>query len=183
MADWYSSKKAGQVAAFFAKKQGGEINVLKLVKLIYLSERSFMEAYDSLILNDEFVSMDNGPVTSRTLDKINGFSPEDGWGDFVTDRANHLVGVASTDIDTEKLDQLSRAELKTLSAVWDKFGHMSQWDLVKYTHDNCPEWENPRGSSAPIPYERVFKALGKANAEALEAKIYRDKKMARALRD
>jgi hypothetical protein len=32
---------------------------------------------------------------------------------------------------------------------------------------HCPEWEDPQGSSTPIPYERVFKFLGKAQAGEL----------------
>ena len=43
---------------------------------------------------------------------------------------------------------------------------MNQWDLVKYTHRYCREWEDPNGSSVPISYENIFKALGRTSAEA-----------------
>jgi uncharacterized phage-associated protein len=183
MADWYNSRKAGQIAAFFARRQGGSINILKLVKLIYLSERDFLRAYDSSMLNDHLVSMDNGPVNSRTLDKINAFSADNGWSDFVSDRSNHMVGLVNPAIADDDLNELSRAELKTLAGVWDQFGHMTQWQLVDYTHEHCPEWEDPHGSSNPIPYERVFKALGKQKAGELDRKIIDDRKLFSALRD
>ncbi len=73
---WYNARKAAQVAAFFALSEGGKINVLKLVKLIYLADRSAMEAFEAPILNDKFVSMDHGPVNSITLNLINGLGDE-----------------------------------------------------------------------------------------------------------
>ncbi|MFG1263894.1 Panacea domain-containing protein [Xanthobacter aminoxidans] len=183
MAHWYNSRKAAQIAAFFAKRQGGKINILKLVKLLYLADREFMNRFDMSMLNDKLVSMDNGPVLSATLDKINGFSRADGWCEFVTDRENHFVGIASPDLQESSLDELSRAELRCLSDVWSEFGHMSQWDLVEYTHKFCPEWEDPNGSSLPIPYERLFKALGKENSAELDYKIRVDRKISALLRD
>jgi uncharacterized phage-associated protein len=64
---WYNARKAAQVAAFFAKAQGGKINVLKLVKLIYLADRLALETFEHPILEDKFVSMDHGPVNSITF--------------------------------------------------------------------------------------------------------------------
>ena len=60
----FNARKAAQVGAYFAKASGGKINVLKLVKLIYLADRHSMELYDAPILNDVFVSMNKGPVNS-----------------------------------------------------------------------------------------------------------------------
>lgn len=183
MADWYNSRKAAQIAAFFARCQGGKINILKLVKLIYLAERKFLRAFDMSMLNDKLVSMDNGPVNSRTLNKINGLTPDEDWSEFVTDRSHHFVGLSNPETSDDRLDELSRAELRTLRDVWEEFGQMNQWDLVEYTHKHCQEWEDPHGSSTPIPYERLFKAVGKENATELDRKIGLDWELAGLLRD
>lgn len=183
MAEFYNSRKGAQIAAWFAKRQGGKINILKLVKLIYLAERNFMSDFDSSMLNDYLVSMDNGPVNSGTLDKINGFSPDTVWGEYVTDRENHFVAVSNSGLTDDNLDELSRAELRNLEKTWHEFGHMTQWELVDYTHRYCAEWEDPHGSSSQIPYERVFKALGKAHASDLDKKIRHDRRISKALRD
>lgn len=168
----YSVRKAAQVTAFFAKKEGGQINVLKLAKLLYLADREFIARYDFPILFDELVSMPHGPVTSMTLNYINGLAENrDHWEDFIVDRANHLVGVARSDLKVEDLDELSDAEVHVLETVWDQFGHMNQWQLRDYTHNHCPEWEDPRGSSNPIPYERVLKFLGKERTEEIAEEI------------
>lgn len=178
MQPWYNSRKAAQIAAFFAMREGGSIHVLKVVKLIYLAERAFMASYESSMLKDQLVSMEHGPVNSITLNRINGSGDDGGkWAEFVSDRANHKVGVANPDLIESELDELSRAELRTLEETWTEFGHLNQWQIRDYTHDNCPEWEDPDFSSQPIPYSRIFKFLGKTDPEELEKRVLRERKV------
>lgn len=178
MQPWYNSRKAAQIAAYFAMREGGNIPVLKVVKLIYLAERAFMDAYEASMLNDQLVSMEHGPVNSITLNRINGSGDDGGkWAEFVTDRAYHRISVAKPNISVDDLDELSRAEVKTLDGTWAEFGHMDQWEIRNYTHDHCPEWEDPDFSSYPIPYSRVFKFLGKDNPEELDKRIQRERKI------
>lgn len=167
---WFNARKAAQVAAFFALQENGSINVLKLTKLIYLSDRTHMGRYDYPILNDKFTAMPHGPVNSLTYEFINGDQDDNGWNEFITDREGHNIGLTKS-ISIDDLDELSDAELDTLRGVWSSFGSMSQYKIRDWTHENCPEWEDPHGSSNPIPYARVFKYLGKKNAELLEEKI------------
>jgi len=173
MTSWYNVRKAAQVAAFFAREEGGRINVLKLVKLIYLADRKHMGKYDRPILNDKYVSMDHGPVNSITFDYINGCHPErDGWEQFVTDRDNYQIGLVREDLSDGDLDELSEAETETLREVWARFGGMTKYEIRDWTHEHCPEWEDPSGSSAPIPYKRIFEFLGKAHAAELDAELH-----------
>jgi len=168
----YNVRKAAQLVAFFATKQGGRINVLKLSKLVYLSDREHMSRYDMPILFDKLVSMDHGPVNSLTLNHINGMSyderPE--WTAFVSDRSEYEVGTSKPDIGIDDLDELSDAELDVLEYVWLTFGHMGKYQLRDETHRLCPEWEDPHGSSELIPYSRVFKFLGK-NGDVLAERV------------
>jgi uncharacterized phage-associated protein len=103
--------------------------------------------------------MPKGPVNSNTYNCASGQVRAEIWDAYLTDEARHMISCSATDV--EELDELSRAELRVLDAVWNDFGKFSPWELVDYTHDNCPEWEDPEGSSRPIPYERILKALGK----------------------
>ena len=181
MPTWFNVRKAAQVTFFFAMKEGGQINVLKLSKLLYIADREHMYRHDSPILGDMLVSMDHGPVNSITLDFINGYATSrDRWDAFVADRAGYKIGVAS-EFSEDDLDELSAAEFETLRNVWKQFGQKTKYQLRDWTHNNCPEWEDPAGSSAPIPYERVFKFLGKRNAEELARQVDEDRHLRLAM--
>ncbi len=162
----YREVKAAQVAAWFALKAGGRINVLKLAKLMYLAERESMAAYDEPMFYDRLVSMDHGPVTSISLNCINGLTESEVWPRYIGGRAGYDI-LCAEGVGPEDLDHLSRADLRILDDLWHRFGHLHQFDLRDWTHANCPEWENPHGSSTPIPHGRVFKFLDKPNAEYL----------------
>src|SRR5258706_12187035 len=102
----FNTRKAAQVVAYFAVKQGGNIDVLKVAKLLYLADRHFMDKYDVPILHDRMVSMDHGPVTSTTLNLINGmFGDLPEWREFVAGRAGYRVGAARK-VTPEALDEL-----------------------------------------------------------------------------
>lgn len=181
MQPWFNVRKAAQVAAYFALKSGGAINVLKLVKLIYLANRRFAERYDHPMLNDELVSMDHGPVNSMTLNYINGTQIErDAWDEFVDARAGYDIGLASATLTIDALDEFSRAELEVLDETWASFGHYSNYQLRDYTHKHCPEWEDPHGSSTPISYEKLFRHLNKKNFEELAADVNTEREISKA---
>ncbi len=168
----FNVRKAAQVAAFFALSEGGSINVLKLVKLIYLADRKFLELYDAPILYDHLVSMPHGPVNSWTYNYIQGEEESrENWDTFVTDRANHNISIAGSDISLDALDELSRAEVRVLTETAAKYKNYTGFQLRDLTHQICPEWEDPSGSSATIPYVRILKYLNKPNASEIADEI------------
>lgn len=164
----YNPRKAAQIIAYFILKNGKKpLAVLKAMKLVYLSDRESLKLWGFPLLDELRVSMPHGPVNSDTYSYISGTQDASkvGWSKFLKDRENHNVGIAQRDIDLTDLDELSEADMDCLNAVWDRFGHMNQWQIRDWTHDrtNIPEWEDPNGSSTPIPLERILLALGKTN--------------------
>ncbi|MEI4195885.1 Panacea domain-containing protein [Roseovarius sp. E0-M6] len=157
----YDPRKAAQTIAFFAMKEGGAINVLKVIKLVYLADRESLRLRGHPIQDEGRVSMPHGPVNSLTLDYLNGFYRDDGgWSQFLRDRANNDVGLASQEVTPDSLDELSKREIGILENVWAEFGHMDRFDLADWTHDNIAEWEDPNGSSRRIPLDRMMAAVG-----------------------
>ncbi|MBC3885649.1 Panacea domain-containing protein [Undibacterium griseum] len=161
----FKERKAAQLAAALLDRAGGRLNVLKLTKLLYLVEREAMNRHGFQISDDQMVSMPKGPVLSNTLDLTNGFVESAEWDALIEDREQHDVKLKVA-IARQELTALNDSTIDIVNAIWAEFGHMSQWDLVKYTHDQCAEWEDPDGSSLPIPAKRVFMATGKSAAEA-----------------
>ena len=156
--------KAAQVAHFFITRAGDEIEILRLVKLIYLTDRLSLEKRRIPVVGGSFYSLKHGPVTSEVLDLINdgtrdGDSP---WEQLITDRANHMV--ATTGI-LEDYDALAPSELRLLEEVWQRFGTQGKWDLVRWTHQHCEEWSDPSGGRNEISARKLAESFGWKPAE------------------
>lgn len=162
----FNEKRTAQVAAFLLHRAGGRLPLLKLMKLMYLAERESLRRFGEPISGDKLVSMPHGPVLSCTLDLMNGWgsSEDGGWESWMTDKDDHQIALRDPSmIRTPEQDllELSNGDLEVLESVWAEFGHMGKYELRDYTHgEGCPEWEDPHGSSRPIPLRRLFKALG-----------------------
>lgn len=170
MDDWFDLRKSSQVTAFFCDKEGGSIAVLKLVKLIYLSDRESMARSGFPITNDRHVSMPHGPANSLTLNFIDGNLEAKDWSDLIADREGNMVGLARAYSDADT-DELSDAEIDAMEHVWAVFGPMDKFEIRNWTHENCPEWEDPSGSSTPIPLERTLRFLGVENASKFAKRV------------
>lgn len=159
----FNEQKTAQIAAWFLSQEGGAMPHLKLMKLMYLAERQSMAEHGYPMTGDRFVAMPHGPVLSLTLDHINDAVPSapNGWDDWISDRAGHVVALAR-DVNDQAFDELSKNDLGVLASVWKNFGWMTKYQIRDYTHNpkNCPEWKDPDGSSYPIQYESVYEALG-----------------------
>ncbi|MBF0311550.1 MAG: SocA family protein [Magnetococcales bacterium] len=166
----YNERKAAQMAAFLlGKTPEGRMSHLKLMKLLYLAERESMRLTGLPICWDHLVSMPHGPVLSMTLNLMDGDveSQPGGWEEWISDKAGHEVSLRRS-FTPEDLDALSRAEEDILESVWQEFGGMGKWEIRDWTHQHCPEWTNPSGSSMPIPFHAMALAVGYSEAEASE---------------
>ena len=140
---------------------------LSLIKLLYLSERLSYQEYGYPISGDHLVSMDHGPVLSRTYDHIKGArkSTPRGWDTWIADQADYMVSLTESGRQAD-FDELSESDVEVLDSVWQEYGHLGRWDLVNLTH-TLPEWEDPNGTSIPIPPQKLLASLG-YSPEAIE---------------
>lgn len=154
-------------AAYVMKKMGlSSIQYIMLIKLMYLSDRKSVELYDHTISNDNFVSMDKGPVLSRLLNLIHDeCAPElqNTWNTYFK-TCEHYVKIVS-DEAIKKVENLSRAEMKVIDEVVSEFGKRDVWELIDNHMHTLPEWKNPNGSSIPIKLEDIMRALNKSEDE------------------
>lgn len=142
------------------------MSYMKLIKLLYLADRAALLQWGRPITFDSYVSMDQGPVLSRTYDLINHGSPpgrESYWHKYISGPTQLDVSLAEECPD----GGLSDADKKLLDQVFDRFGVMGRWDLVKWIHENLREWVDPHGSAIPINYHDVLvTGGGRTPAEA-----------------
>ena len=182
----FNERKVAQMAAFLVDRGRGRMNYLKLMKLLYLADRESMRRHGQPISGDRYVSMDHGPVLSQTLNLISGAVKfqQRGWSHWIEDKADYEVSLRRK-ASRDALDELSDADLDVLDAIYAKFGKMDQWKLRDYTHRHCPEWTDPEGSSVPIEYVDIFKALGHSRAEAkkLTARIEQEHRIEKVFAD
>lgn len=159
----FNEQKVAQMAAFFLNQTTDKrLPNLKLMKLLYIAERESVRDSGFPMSEDKCVSMPHGPVLSMTLDLMNGNveSQPNGWEFWVSDKEGHEISLRNQFTSLEDLDELSRAELELLQQVWHQFGAMNQWQIRDWTHDHCVEWKNPQGSSRPIDFQDMARAVG-----------------------
>jgi uncharacterized phage-associated protein len=167
----FNERKATQAVGYLLKKRGGPMSYLKLIKLMYLADREALARWGRPITTDRYFSMDRGPVLSHVLDLVSdGDAPgaEEIWGAAVSAPANYEVQLKADPGD----DELSAAEVAVLEEVWQQYGRMGRWELVKLAHE-LPEWKNPEGGAIPISYRDILAAQGIDDEEipAIEEEI------------
>lgn len=170
----FSPIRIAQIAAYFAGREPHQtINVMKLVKLMYLADRESLDRFGEPITFDSMVSMDEGPVLSRALNMMNGESTPasaEAWGKWLTTRTPRVTYDIKLrrEFTRADLDYVSDADLQVLKSVAVKFGHMTKYQLRDYVHEHCPEWEDPHGTSIAIDETELLRHLGKSKEDAAE---------------
>ncbi len=151
----FDYKKATQALNYLAQQEGGKINKMKALKLIYFADRYHLRKYGRLITNDNYFAMEHGPVPSVTKDiaESNDYLAED----KKSYSSIYIKPVSNLELKSvKKIDKkvFSKSDLEALRFAWDKFGNYDQYQLRDITH-SYPEWARWKnlavaGSCLPI---------------------------------
>lgn len=154
--------KATEGACLFLERAGGQMNIMKLVKLMYLLDRLSLDRRGIPVCGGDYLSMRNGPVTSEVLDLINDGrlyrEADNRWEQCISDRADHQVKLEQI----PERNHLSDADVTLLEEIWSEHGRSDPWQLVEWCHRHCQEWTPVTNGCAPIAVEQVGFALGKS---------------------
>jgi uncharacterized phage-associated protein len=167
----FRAEKAAQFSALLIQRSDGQIDKLKLIKMLYLAERESVMERGRPIFYDEYYSLEHGPICSNSLNALNGHADDDVWSEYivVADKKNIL---ASKRKNREEMNQISKSDFSILESVWNKFGWMTTSQVRNWTHKNCGEYvEVGPGSRLPITYESLYKELGYQEAAQMAAHI------------
>lgn len=163
----FDELKSAQIIGFFLSKSGGQINYLKLIKLMYLAERKSFELYGRPLTGDEYYNLRHGQVLSTTLDLIKNNIPGTVFQKFFSKPRNYRISLISDPKDSE----LSRADIKILESIFDSYGNLNQWELRDICHE-LPEYEDPGNSRLPLSYEYLMKKLNFSDEEINQSLDY-----------
>lgn len=143
----FDYKKATQAINYLARKEGGHIGKLKLIKLVYFADRYHLRRYGRPVVNDTYLAMRLGPVGSSVKD-IAEFS------DFLDEREREYAvsfikrgEVAHTVVSISEVDSgvFSKSEIEALDFSYNEFGGQTARTLVDITH-RYPEWNKFAGT-------------------------------------
>jgi len=159
-------EKAIEAAAMFLKLHGKPMKYIGLLKMLYIADRIALECMNQPITDDNYVSMDYGPVLSGIYDLIKG-QPLDHalplWSEYISPSANHLIEL----LKDPGNEELCEEEEEIIQKVYKNFGHLDPFHVADWTH-NLPEWKNPHGSAIPITVEAILKSVQKSDEEIEE---------------
>jgi uncharacterized phage-associated protein len=159
----FREDKATQAAARMLRHAGGRMEYLRLIKLLYLSERESLVRLGSPLTYDACWSLPYGPILSATLDRVNQQQLYRGgyWDRYIAPKDHYHVALRPGEVPN---DHLSSAEEALIDRVLAEYGHLPQWKLVELTH-TLPEWENPNGSALPIDPALILRSEGYSEEE------------------
>src|SRR3974390_3306168 len=134
----FNERRATEAAAHFLRLRGGRMSYLKLIKLLYLLDREALLRWGRPVTNDRYVSMDNGPVVSRIYDLIRE-DPAPGtdpiWRHYISAPQGYEVALLAK----PETDELSRAEEALIDELFEGFGKLNRWELIRRSHE-LPAW-------------------------------------------
>lgn len=136
----FKFQKSIQLLNFFALKEGGTINKMKALKLMWAAERLHLRTHGMTIINDDFFAMKYGPVPSFTKDMAEG-------GNSLSDeesayRSEYLITISDYSFGSGKgFDDahFSNNAITSLEKVFEEFGKYDGFELADITH-LYPEW-------------------------------------------
>ena len=165
----YKEEKATQATCLLLELSGGEMSLLKLMKLLYNIEREALNRWMRPITFGNTCSMPHGQVISEMYDnaKIINQGKESYWTAHIRTLSNNKVRLISDRCD---IDKLSRAEIKLIREMFEKYKDKTALRMRNEHHNEelFPEYRNPGNSSIMTTYEDILTALGKTEEQIKE---------------
>ena len=125
-----TNKIINSILFFANKSENKSINRLKLMKLLWLSDRLHLNKFGRLILKDSYKALPHGPVPSATMDFSKNSIP-----------SNISVDLYNIKAERECDERyFSKSDLEVMNSIWGKFGNFDRFDLSEISHQ-FPEWK------------------------------------------
>ncbi|MFH1213418.1 MAG: Panacea domain-containing protein [Candidatus Neomarinimicrobiota bacterium] len=152
----FEYRKAAQCLNYFAIQEGGKINKMKALKLVYFADRFHLRKYGRPITNDEYFAMKKGPVPSNIKDicEMNDIFFEDKEKNYYNRFLSRVNKYEYRSIAPLDANVLSESDVEALQHVWKALGSRDQYELAEITH-LYPEWMKHEESLKTNPRIRM----------------------------
>lgn len=152
----FDEEQMVESATRFLEKEGGKMNHLKLVKLLYIADRLAIYKYGSPIIGGRNYSLPFGPVSSEACNIVRDQVQSSLWNQFVERDSSYVIKLKSGESFS---GIISDADIEIIDEVYAKYGQMDRFQLSEYTHQYFKEWKEPGGGSIPITYKDMLSAM------------------------
>lgn len=165
----FNESKTTEAAVILLKMSGGRMSYIRLLKLLYLSDRKAYFELGRSITNDLYYSMKYGQVPSRAYDliKCTASTTENVWCDFITPPINKKYIEL---IDNHKdLKVLTEAEINIIRSISMEHVEKDDFELADITKG--PEYVDVQKLGVrrvATPIENILSAL-KYTADQVES--------------
>jgi uncharacterized phage-associated protein len=134
----FSEEKALNIIVYLARKEGGQIDLYKLVKMVYFADKRHLHEWGRTITGDRFARMRYGPTPSAVYDMIKAVR---GNNDWIRDLSTYfqVAGdnvIPSTEFELN-MDLFSESEIEILDAISQENAGLTFDDLMKKAHDRA----------------------------------------------
>jgi hypothetical protein len=161
----FNEQKTTETAALLLHMNGGTMNYMKLIKLLYFVDKMAIRARDFPITYDTYYSMKNGQILSTVLDLINLKKKGVYWHKYIKRTGAYNVELADEGIQPDKLSPL---EVDIIKSVYIDLGGYDQYSLGKLTKRG-KEYKSTT-SSIKTTIDSVYADLGYTDADIKQIK-------------
>lgn len=135
-----------QIVGWFLKLNNGSMNYTKLIKLMYIADKTALQKYNYTISNDNIVSMKNGPVLSVTYDLIKHTGENKNilelqeWNKYFTKNNYELsfqenIEDKISEILSDDVLWLSDADIEIIETINNEYKDYTYSDMIDLIHD------------------------------------------------
>ncbi len=132
----FEENKVIQVLLYLLNKGGGGLELYKLVKLVYFSDKKHLKEFGRTITGDVYARMEHGPTASGVYDLLKSLRSDGDWPSDVSNylRATGRMIYANSQSDKE---EFSDSELSVMDQVFEEDGGKNFTALKAKAHDKA----------------------------------------------
>lgn len=156
----FNLHKAIQAAGVLLHFERNRMSYMRLLKLLYITDRETIKEHGLPLLGSKAVAMDHGPLHSDIFNLIKGVHDKTSlWSKFFV-----KTGYKVETVDQPDNGLLSTYEIEKLRSVSEKYAPFTDEEIYDQMTHTFPEWikNHVEGTSRPIPLEDIMDAVGRS---------------------